>query len=75
MPKTGYDLENPVGLKNGKGIKKKGLDEGTKRGRSQLFDVRLGGTSQIIEQEMGQNLKLMSHLSFPSLMSEPITVR
>ncbi|EEF27559.1 conserved hypothetical protein [Ricinus communis] len=47
MPKMGYDLENPVGLKNGKGIKEKGLDEGTKadirrRGGSQLSDVRPG---------------------------------
>jgi len=47
MQKIGYDLENPVGLKNGKGIKEKGLDEGTKadirrRGGYQLSDVRPG---------------------------------
>lgn len=45
MQKMGYDLENPVGL--GKGIKGKGLDEGTKagirrRGGYQLSDVRPG---------------------------------
>ncbi|EEF34093.1 conserved hypothetical protein [Ricinus communis] len=45
MPKMGCDLENPVRVKNGKGIKEKGLDEGTKvdirrRLGSQLFDVR-----------------------------------
>lgn len=42
MQKMGYDLENPVGLKNGKG-----LDEGTKeyikrRGGYPLSDVRPG---------------------------------
>ncbi|PPR92041.1 hypothetical protein GOBAR_AA28644 [Gossypium barbadense] len=42
MQKTGYDLENPVGLKTGKG-----LDEGTKeyikrRGGYPLSDVRPG---------------------------------
>lgn len=58
MQKMGYDLENPVGLKNGKG-----LDEGTKagirrRGGYQLSDVRPG--SLIMERQTGRNLKLMS---------------
>lgn len=47
MQKMGYDLENTLGLKKGKGIKGKGLDEGTKagirrRGGYQLSDVRPG---------------------------------
>ena len=54
----GYDLENTVGLKNGKG-----LDEGTKagmKGRLSAFQHTAWGTYLNMEQQMGRNLKLMS---------------
>ncbi|KAL5984159.1 hypothetical protein ACLOJK_018262 [Asimina triloba] len=39
IPKMGYDLENLVKLKNGKRIKEKGLDEGTKGWYSHFMEV------------------------------------
>ncbi|KAK8554921.1 hypothetical protein V6N13_016175 [Hibiscus sabdariffa] len=62
MQKMGYDLENPVGLKNGKG-----LDEGTKeyikrRGGYPLSDVRPGVHPKLCSSKLRSSPNLLIEL-------------